>query len=155
MKDWWLQLNIREQKLVASLGGVFIIFLSYSLIWQPLNNNIEQEQKKLERRQELLSFVNDETYRYKALGGKDVRQSSGSLSSVVNRTARTQGISISRVQPQNADIQVWIDAVPFERLVSWLETLSNNEGIQVRNIDLAKTDLAGQVRIKRLQLGKN
>jgi len=154
MKEWWLQLNQREQSLVGSLGSVLIVFLLYSLIWQPLNENIEQGQKKLDSRQALLSFVAQETARYKTFSGSGGANSSGSLSSVINQTARSKNISITRVQPQNSDIQVWIDNVAFSQLLNWLEELAKNEGIYVQNVDLGQTDEAGQVQVKRLQLGK-
>ncbi len=154
MKTWWLQLNVREQKLIASLGSVLAIFILYSFIWQPLNENIEKGQSKLSSREALLAFVSAETERYKSLKGKGVSHSNGSLSSIINRSAREQNITITRVQPQSSDVQVWIDNVAFTQLLTWLKDIAINEGIQVKNIDLTSTELSGQVRVKRLQLGK-
>ena len=51
-------------------------------------------------------------------------------------------------------MQVWIDNIAFNQLLTWLEKLANNEGIHVDTIDLTKGDQPGQVRVKRLQLGK-
>lgn len=62
---------------------------------------------------------------------------------------------ITRVQPQSNNVQVWIDNVSFNQLLTWLEQLANNEGIQVKVIDLSQGEQPGQVRVKRLQLGKN
>lgn len=154
MKDWWLQLNSRERQLVGGLGVVVVVFIFYSFVWQPLNDNIEQGKRKLERQQSLLSWVTSETARYQANKGNGRVSSSGSLSSVINRTARSNGITIARVQPQSNDIQVWIDNASFSGLLTWLEQLSVNEGIQVKNIDLTSTEQSGQVRVKRLQLGR-
>ena len=42
MKTWWLGLNSREQRLVGSLAGVFLVFIFYSFVWQPLRENIDQ-----------------------------------------------------------------------------------------------------------------
>ena len=156
MKAWWLGLNTREQKLIASLSGVFVIFLLYSFIWQPLNENIEKGQKKLSRQQELLSWVSSETTRYKAASkNSQGKSSAGSLSSIINRSAKQNNLTITRVQPQGSDIQVWIDNVAFKQLLSWLQQLSNDQGIQVKAIDLTRGEQAGQVRVKRLQLGRS
>jgi general secretion pathway protein M len=156
MKAWWLALNTREQKLIASLSGVFIIFLLYSFIWQPQKESIDKGQKKLARQQELLAWVSSETTRYKAANKNGQGQSSaGSLSSIINRSAKQNNLSITRVQPQGGDIQVWIDNVAFKQLLSWLQQLSNDEGIQVKAIDLTRGEQAGQVRVKRLQLGRS
>ena len=155
MKAWWNQLNAREQRLVASLGGVLVIFLFYSLVWQPLNENIEKGQKKVQRHQELLTYVSEEAQKYRLLKGSGVKSSGGSISSIVNRTANQNGINIDRMQPQGDDIQVWLDDVSFNTLLTWVELLSVNEGIQVKNVDLTKTDQAGQVRVRRMQLGRS
>jgi len=155
MKAWWLQLNQREQHLVSSLGAVFVVFLLYSLIWQPLNENIEKGQQKLARQQSLLAWVNSETARFNAAKGSSSRRtSSGSLSSVINRSASSNNITITRVQPQGTDIQVWIDNIAFTQLLNWLEHLSTSEGVFVKAIDLTSGDESGLVRVKRLQLGK-
>ncbi|MDG1752897.1 MAG: type II secretion system protein M [Thalassotalea sp.] len=155
MKTWWLALNSREQRLIGSLAGVVSLFIFYSFVWQPLNENIEKGQKKLTRQQELLTFVSSETQRYKAEKKSGNNQaSSGSLSSIVNRSAKQQAITITRIQPQSNSVQVWIDNIAFSQLLVWLEQLANKEGIQVETIDLTKGEQPGQVRVKRLQLGK-
>jgi general secretion pathway protein M len=155
MKTWWLALNSREQRLIGSLAGVVSLFIFYSFVWQPLNENIEKGQKKLTRHQELLTFVSSETQRYKAEKKSGNNQaSSGSLSSIVNRSAKQQAITITRIQPQSNSVQVWIDNIAFSQLLVWLEQLANKEGIQVETIDLTKGEQPGQVRVKRLQLGK-
>ncbi len=154
MKAWWQQLNAREQRLVASLSAVLVVFILYNAIWRPLNNNIENGQNKLIRQQELLAWVTSETSKYNALKGHVSHASSGSLSSIINRSAKSNNITIARIQPDSADVQVWIDNVSFSRLLTWLEQLASKEGIQVQNIDLTRADKAGEVRVKRLQLGK-
>ena len=155
MKTWWLGLNSREQRLVGSLAGVFLVFIFYSFVWQPLHENIDKGQDKLSRQQALLTFVASETQRYKAAKKTgNAQASSGSMSSIVNRSARQQAITITRIQPQSNSVQVWIDNIAFTQLLAWLEKLVNDEGIQVETIDLTKGEQPGQVRVKRLQLGK-
>lgn len=156
MKAWWLGLNSREQRLIGSLGGVVLIFIFYSLVWQPLNENITNTEKKLKRQQEILVFVKQEVSRYKASGSSSQRpQAAGSLASIVNKAASRSGIAITRIQPQGQDLQVWIDNIAFNTLLQWLEQLSQQQGLMIKNIDLDATDVNGEVRVRRLQLGKN
>jgi general secretion pathway protein M len=155
LKAWWQGLNLREQRIVMALAATVSIFLLYSLLWQPLNDNLENSEKRLTSRQELLTWVTDNTARYqstKSTGG--TKQSSGSLSSIVNRTANQQQLTITRMQPQGDILQVWLDSVPFGQLLTWLELLANKEGLQVQAIDLTQGDSEGEVRVRRLQLGK-
>ena len=156
MKIWWQQLKISEQRLVAIMAIVVISFLFFSLIWQPLNEGITKTPQKIVRQQTLLTEVQEGTQRYqqaKINGGSG--QSNGSLSSIVNQSAGRHNITITRLQPQADDLQVWIDEVPFSQLLGWLEFLANREGLLVKSIDLGKTDEKGVVKVRRLQLGKS
>lgn len=155
MKNWWQQLDVREQKLLAAMATLIGIFLLYSLIWQPLNENLAKSSKKLARQQVLLTWVDSNTARYQQLNKGANKKSSGSISSIVNRTARNYQITVTRMQPQGNELQVWIDEVAFKDLLEWLEQLSLSEGLQVQGIDLTRGEKSGVVRVRRLQLGKN
>jgi|TARA_B110000902_G_scaffold241809_1_gene292527 general secretion pathway protein M len=155
MKQWWQELNVREQKLVAVMATVIGIFLLYSIIWQPLNENLAKSTKKLARQQALLTWVNNNTARYQQVNTSGNTKSRGSISSVVNRTASNYRITVTRMQPQGNELQVWIDEVAFKDLLKWLDQLSISEGLQVKGIDLTRGEQPGVVRVRRLQLGKN
>lgn len=155
IKVWWQELNLREQRLVLVMGAAISFFLLYSLLWQPLNDSLTKTKKRLASRQALLTWVTDNTARYqsvKSTGGN--KQSGGSLSSIINRTANQQQLAITRMQPQGDVLLVWLDSAPFTQLLFWLEQLTNNEGLKVQAIDLAKGKNQGEVRIRRLQLTK-
>lgn len=156
MKVWWQQLSIKEQKLVGIMGAVILFFILYSVIWQPLNDSLITTKSKIDRQQKLLSWVNENIERYQQIKStSSIRASKDSLSSIVNRTAGKNKISIARMLPQGEDLQVWIDKVSFNQLLQWLEILSINEGLKVINIDLISAEQAGVVRVRRLQLGRN
>jgi len=152
MKLWWQQLNLREQRLVSVVAGVFIVFAFYSFVWQPLNENIAKAEKKIQTQQVLLTWVSDNIVRYQSTKGNSAKKSSGSLSSIINRSANQYNFVITRLQPQGNDMQVWIDSVPFSQLLFWLEHLGNKEGLQVKAIDLTAAEREGEVKLRRLQL---
>ena len=155
IKAWWYGLNLREQRLVLISALCVSVFLLYSLLWVPLNESLTNAEKSVANRQALLTWVTENTARYQSIksttGGK---KSSGSLSSIVNRTAEQQQLTITRLQPQGDSLQVWIDSAPFNQLLLWLENLASNEGLQVEAIDLAQGELPGEVRVRRLQFTK-
>jgi len=104
----------------------------------------------------LLTWVQENTALYqqaKRAGGKSKLR--GSISSVANRSANNYKLTITRMQPQGDDLQVWIDSTPFTQLLFWLEHLANNEGLQVKAIDLNHGDRAGEVKVRRLHLTKS
>jgi general secretion pathway protein M len=155
MKAWWQQLNTREQRLVSVMSVLMSIFILYGLIWQPLTENIEKTTLKLERQQALLTWVAEKTQRYQQAKRNARANSGASLSSIVNRTSSANNITITRMQPRGDDLQVWIDEISFNQLLTWLEQLAISDGLQVKNIDLSSADLQGMVRVRRLQLGKS
>lgn len=155
MKAWWQQLNTREQRLVSVMSVLMSIFILYGLIWQPLTENIEKTALKLERQQALLTWVTENTQRYQQAKRNARASSDASLSSIVNRTSSANNITITRMQPQGDDLQVWIDEISFNQLLTWLEQLAVSNGLQVKNIDLSSADQQGMVRVRRLQLGKS
>lgn len=155
MKLWWQQLNSRERSLVQIMGTAIVIFVLYSLVWQPLNTKLAAAEKTLSSRQDLLTWVEEQTTRYQSIKpNARGKKTTGSLSSIVNRSASQHQLVISRMQPQGDNLQVWLESAPFTQLLYWLEHLANNEGLQVQAIDLAQGDNAGEVRVRRLQLTK-
>lgn len=155
MKEKWQSLNQREQSLVIAMLAFVGIFILYQLIWQPINNSIIDKQKKIERYQELLVWVNEKKAEYNSYAKVNQGSSSNvSLSSVVNRSATKHKISISRIQPQGSEISVTIDEVPFDHVMDWLKQMAITEGVIIKAIDLASTDINGMVKVRRLSLGK-
>jgi len=155
LKQWWAQLNTREQRLVVAMGGAVLTLLLYTLVWQPLNTNVENSKTKLASRQALLTWVSENSARYQSIKPNNSGQKlGGSLSSIINRTAGKYQLIISRMQPQGDSLQVWVDEVSFTQLLYWLEHIVNNEGLKVQAIDIASSDKPGEVRVRRLQLTK-
>jgi len=155
IKTWWHGLNLREQRLVLTMATAVSIFLLYSFIWQPLNDNLDKKERTLASRQALLTWVTDNTTRFQNIKlTAGANKSKGSLSSIINRTANQQQLTITRMQPQGDNVQVWLDSAPFTQLLFWLEHLANNENLRVQAIDLAQGAKQGEVRVRRLQLSR-
>ncbi len=155
MKQWWSQLQKKERHLVILMGVLITFFLCYHLIWSPISQGLEQESKKLKRNQELKVYVEHHIGAAKTQKGGAKQPGNGTLSSVINRVARGYDIAITRVQPQGEDIQVWINEVSFNTLLIWLADLTQNNGLQVKTIDITEGSADGMVKIRRLQLGTN
>jgi len=155
IKSWWQGLNLREQRLLLFTSSAFSVFLLYSVVWLPLNEHLAQTEQKLANRQALLAWVTDNTARYQKVKSSDGgKQTSGSLSGIINRTANQYQLTITRMQPQVDSVQVWLDSASFTSLLFWFEHLANNESLQVQAIDLVQSDTQGEVRVRRLQLGR-
>ncbi|GAC17926.1 type II secretion system protein GspM [Paraglaciecola arctica] len=156
LKSMYLQLSGREQRLVIISAILVLIAIFYWGIWSPLNTSLERGQVAVKNQTELLDWVQknaNKAIQLRSSGGKNA-SFSGSLLQAVNQSATRMKIAISRVQPQGDEIQVWIDQAPFNDLLSWLQSLEKT-GVSILDIDIAESDLPGQVKIRRLKLGKS
>jgi|TARA_B110000211_G_scaffold15767_2_gene16500 general secretion pathway protein M len=148
-------LTEREQILVMISAVVVVIGLFYFLIWSPLNAALHQQKQLLDNQQSLLVWVKDSAVRAQQLRKSSNRATPfrGSLPQAVNRTTSSHSIAISRMQPQDDELQVWIDQAPFNDVLEWLKTLEGM-GIVIIQADIAEADDPGYIKVRRLQLGK-
>ena len=154
IRQWYLQLSERERILVLSAGAVSVVVLFYYLIWAPLNNSLNTQSAALDSDQKLLVWVQEQSNRAQLLKSTgQVASFNGSLTQLVNQTTRAANISVSRLQPQDDELQVWIDEVPFNALMRWLQDLEQR-GVIILQSDFSETNEAGIVQVRRLQLGK-
>ena len=148
-------LTEREQILVIVAAAVVVIGLFYFAIWSPLNTSIERQRNLIENQQELLSWVKQSANRAIQLrqSGGGNRNFNGSLPQAVNQTTVRHNIAISRMQPQGDELQVWVDQAAFNNVIDWLNALERM-GVVILQVDVTEAESPGQIRIRRLQLGK-
>lgn len=149
------QLTERERLLVLISGVAVLVFLFYSIIWSPLNNSLDQKTKAVANQQELLAWVSDSANRVIQLrsSGGSTKAYTGSLPQAVNQTAGRSNITITRMQPQGDEIQVWVDQAAFNDVLAWLQALENL-GVNILDVDIAEAEGPGLVKIRRLKLSK-
>jgi len=156
LKSTFLQLSEREQRLVIISAVLVIAAIFYWGIWSPLNTSLERGQTAVNNQTELLAWVQKNANRAAQLrrSGDNNTRFSGSLPQAVNQSASRMKIAISRMQPQGDELQVWIDQAPFNDILSWLQSMEKT-GVSILDIDITESDLPGQVKIRRLKLGKS
>lgn len=155
VKVFYGQLTEREQRLVLISACLVIIAIFYWGLWSPLSQSIERGQSALNSQQELLLWVQKNANRARQLQGSAGQNArfTGSLAQEVNQSASRLNINISRMQPQGDELQVWVDQVPFNDVLSWLQSMES-KGVMILDVDVAETSAPGQIKIRRLKLGK-
>ncbi|ACJ27038.1 General secretion pathway protein M [Shewanella piezotolerans WP3] len=155
LKVWWAGLILREKQMVSACGVVLVIGILYWGVWTPITNAEADAERNLAGQLNTLNYVKQTANRIAGL--KQSGQGSafkGSLSAAVNQTAGSFGLTITRMQPQGNKIQVWMDEVPFDTLLSYLNELVQNQGLSLESLDVAESDTAGFVNVRRIQLSK-
>lgn len=155
LKEKYQQLTEREKWMVIICAIVITVGAFYWLVWSPLTSAIETNRKAVNAKQSELSWVQNNANRAIQLkqSAGTARSFSGSLTQAINATAGRHDISISRMQPQNEELKVWVDEAEFNKVLSWLQSLEAM-GIRIIDVDIAQADAPGMIKIRNLQLGK-
>jgi len=151
-KEWWATISQREQRLVIVCSVVFAVFIIYSAVLNPLSEATETAHMRINSDRELLTWVRekaDQITTLRAQGG--VSTSSQTLNQIISSSTRRFNIELIRVQPNADMLQVWTQPIPFKQLVTWLDYLSEKQGVDIAFMDISKTDTPGVVKINRLQ----
>lgn len=153
MKDWYDNLEAREQVFVL-VGAVFVtVALIYGLLWAPLDKNhklvatsVTNWERSLAELGPLRSLA--------TTGGQDdstpVASSQQAPIIVVDQTLRGRGLEQYRRRSQptsNNGIRVEFENVAFDELVLWLGDLGDQHGMHVQAASLSATSQAGPGRI--------
>lgn len=147
--NWWAGLAIREQRLVSIAAVVLSIGALYWFIWQPLQQGHASKQAALTQAQLQLAKLQQALPQLQQAGASQGRVG-GSLAQIVSNSSRSYNIRVSRMQPQNDQLQLVLEDVPFEQLLRWLAQLQSTNGVKLVSLDVANTDSSGIVRVRRM-----
>lgn len=161
LKQWleigqqrWLELEVREQKLVGAAVVVFLITVVYFGVIKPLHDGLERAQQQVLSKRNELNFVKQAASQLVTLKGQNNDASSSGLSAVVSRSAMETGLIITRIQPQGQRLLVQLENVDFNDLIGWLGRLVQTQRINVDSLEVRRTDMNGMVAVQRLQLSR-
>lgn len=128
---------------------VFLLFLYFAL-WQPANNYKQESARYLEQQKDLLALVLENKANLRKLSGSSstatsVLNSQQLVSSVTN-LAKQAGVVLKRFEPSGEnEIKVWVDDVPFDKMMTWLSTLKRTINVSVEQVSVEKSEGAGLV----------
>lgn len=153
MKDWFENLESREQVFVAAGAVIVVVALLYALLWVPLDRNHRQVQQSVANWEQSLSELGPlralvaNAGRETPRGAVDVGQAP---IIIVDQTLRSRGLEQyrRRSQPTTSNgIRVELESVPFDEMVLWLGDLSDQFGLQVQAGSLSAIAQAGPGRV--------
>lgn len=144
LHSWWLSLQKREQQLLLGAGVTLAIAAFYWLLWAPLHQSYQTQQQQLQQMSQQLLQVRS----FPVVSVQSKVQ--GSLTDIISSSARTHKIQVSRMQPQNDQMQVMLNDISFDQLLIWLHELQYQHNVSIVQLDLSVADAPGMVRVRRL-----
>ena len=155
MKDWWNNLQTREQNMVLIASIVVVLFLFYSVAWSPLVKARDNKRMQVENNQQLLSWMQAKSTEVKQLKLTNPNilrsDSKRSLLAIVDSLANRLGLraAIRQIQPDGPHAAtVWIDEIDFDALSTMLGQLDKNSNVIVREANITKLDKVGLVKAR-------
>lgn len=153
MKDWYDNLEAREQVFVLIGAAFVLIALIYYVLWAPLDKSHRQVAASVSNWERSLAELRP--LRELAASG-NASQTTGIVSSqqapiiIISQTLQSRGLEQyrRRSQPTTGNgVRVELESVAFDDLVLWLGDLSDNHAMIVQAGSLSLATQAGPGRI--------
>lgn len=154
MNDWWQHSSLREKWMIILGGIIAIIILGYEFLWNPLSSSVNELQINIVKQQQLLNWMqraNQQIKQLRAAGFVESPTSEEALLVITERSLAEQKLSryLDQVQqPTDNQLVLTFKTVPFDRLMTWLESLWRQYSINVSQMTIQKTDTPGLVQAK-------
>ncbi|MBU1191460.1 MAG: type II secretion system protein M [Gammaproteobacteria bacterium] len=155
MREWWEGLGTRERFIVIAGSVILIPFLLWVLVWRPLIGNVIQLEQEVASQRENVVWMQNAATELQQLRGSGAQAAAGlggrSLLAVVDQSARSAGLGsgLKRIEPDTADaVRVRLEGVSFDTLVTWLDLLSRQHGIQASLVSIEREAGPGLVNVR-------
>lgn len=152
MKDWFANLESREQLFVAVGATAAVIVLLWALVWLPLDRGHEGMRTGVATWEQSLAelrAVGATIAASPAGGSAPSAQSDDSPMVVVDQTLRERNLNnaVKRQQPTPNGIRVEFENVAFDNLIVWLGDVQQGHGLVVQAGNFSLSSRTGPGRI--------
>jgi general secretion pathway protein M len=149
MKEWFSQLNQRDQMSLLLLGLALALYLLYMFVWSPLDS--QREQLAVQN-----SAMAESRVRVDAMVSQLLQLRQGgvqtgarrNLTSVINESTSRLQLPVIRLQPNSrGEIQVRVENAAFDDVLQWLYQMEYAEGLLVREVSVTQAGTVGRVNV--------
>lgn len=145
------QLSLRDQKMLALLFGVLVLYVLYQVTLRPMSAANERLTAQNAAAQNSLAAVTQMAAQLRELQQSGAQQngaSSENLTQLVDRSVAENQLHMSRFQPgSSGDVQVRLDNVAFDQTLHWLNELETAQSVTVRELVVAPGSAVGLVNV--------
>ena len=137
-QTWFSSLSPRDQKMLKSLGLLFLLALMFTWVWQPSHDAQQKAQNKFNAELKFHQNMKENAFRFSGKQSASV-DNNGSILSLVNNTAKAKSIVLKRFEPEGEKgLRIWLDQANFNATIDWLETLEKDKGITIKQVSIDK-----------------
>jgi len=151
MREWFLNLSLREKQTVT-FGTIIVFgFLIYALLWLPLNKSVIEMRNSIQQNQELLAWMQSADKKITALEKTHItakQNVAGSLLSTTQNTIKASEFTKNITELKQADknsVKLSLANVEFDNLADWLTKSWKNQGLNVSQMSVKAAETPGLV----------
>lgn len=149
MKEWWNALSLRDKR-VLSLGlFILIVIMLYEVIWNPLLTKNQLLRQQVQDNKKLIVWMRAAGKQIQSLEKKPINQSiKHSSLSILQEELKKSNLmgQISELkQAENNSVQLHFQAIYFDKLMSWLIKIYQEQGFVVSQIEVNSDSNVGRV----------
>lgn len=139
----------REQTALKALGVFLSLVLILLLVILPLHRFNSGAVADYRAQRETLQWMQDNRASIGNSVSQKQRDPGASLLTLANQSAREFGFAFKRYEPNaNQGLNLWLEQVPFNQVVKWLEALERDYGIIAVEFSASRRDEAGIVDVR-------
>lgn len=144
-------LSDSERWVVNGVGVLIVAVLVFMLLVAPAQRSVSAAKVKLAGQEHLLQWMHDNeaVARQAAGAGAGPARSNQPIQTIITSTAGPLGVTVKRYENESENkLRVWLEKVPFDKMVRWLDQLETRFGIQIINISVDAEKEPGLVTAK-------
>ena len=152
LRDAWNKLAPRERRL-ATIGGVLTgVTLLYVLLWLPVQKELARLRVSVPEERAQAMQMRQQAASIKPLRARSgAKPASGMLLPVIEQSATARGMRgfVKRMEADGGNgVQLTLEAVPFNSLLSWLADLQGSHSLLVESASMDAHSAPGTVNAK-------
>ena len=148
MMHYWQGLNEREQWAVR-IGGIFlIIYLIYLIIFSPLFTAVDSTTAQIKEKSQTLTWMRSVRHQHDSIKSPKPITNSKLLSLIASQlnVAPYQGFHYQMQQTSSGDIQLAFEKIPYNIIMNWLWTLSQNYTVTIKHLGVERLPASSSER---------
>ena len=154
LKSWWENLQDRERKILSISGTILSILFIYFAIWSPLSNAVSDRKHQVIAQTDLLHYLQKASTHIQALKASGIQVFSDENVNLLtlteqSLTANALTLFLKQVQqPQNNQVSLTFEKVPFDKLMQWTQTLAMMHGVSIVSLSATRLSITGTADVK-------
>lgn len=152
MKEWWNNLSQRDQ-FVMIIGSIVLgLIFSYTVLWSPLNDRVDQLNKEVKYQHHLLSWMKGAQKEFRQTSRNKKRAQNVGNAALLGATvdalkaAKLDKYAYQIEQTEAGKIKLNYTSVPFDLLLEWSIDFWSSYQVVMSELDITPLDKPGFVK---------